>query len=521
MRRNLAPSRIGQTRGFVPPLKSSNNGVVPKPKLDEVPTKPIFSPNASTPHVTSSPEVSQEHSISSQNESSKENSRYFSAVWCKQSTRKHKKWEGDAFLIARPPKSRLVILKDTNGKEIGRGSGLPISKVRDLNAGEVLSFGGKDVELLDELNEEQFKTQLLKPSDEESPAPTPAPVPNVRFKPFAVPSRIGSPFPKYTSTGKLKPMFDVDHPDAIVLPRPRGSDDVVDVVVDPHIGRHLRPHQIEGVIFLYKCVTGIQLEGSFGAILADEMGLGKTLQTIAVIWTLLRQGPNGKPIAKRVMVLAPSSLVKNWQAEFNKWLGSERITTFAVETGGQLGEYIKYPNKAPVLILSYEMFTRSFDQIQDHLSLDLIVCDEGHRLKNSSIKASQMLAQLCETDRRIVLTGTPLQNELKEFFAIVNVVCPDILGTESKFLRQYEDPIVRSKQPNASEFEVREGNERMEELQSLTGQFMLRRTQDIISKYLPPKSEHVVFCQMTAIQAFAFEKLQETLDYADDCVLAK
>ena len=81
--------------------------------------------------------------------------------------------------------------------------------------------------------------------------------------------------------------------------------DVIDVVVDPHIGRQLRPHQVEGVIFLYKCVMGIQLEGSHGAILADEMGLGKTLQTIALVWTLLRQGPYGKPVIKRVMVLAP------------------------------------------------------------------------------------------------------------------------------------------------------------------------------------------------------------------------
>ena len=66
--------------------------------------------------------------------------RYFSAVWCKQSTRKHKKWEGDAFLIAKPPTSRLVILKDPEGKEIGRGSGLAISKVQELEAGSTISF---------------------------------------------------------------------------------------------------------------------------------------------------------------------------------------------------------------------------------------------------------------------------------------------------------------------------------------------------------------------------------------------
>ncbi len=65
---------------------------------------------------------------------------------------------------------------------------------------------------------------------------------------------------------------------------------------------------------------------------ADEMGLGKTLQSIAVIWTLLRQGPNGgRPVIKRALVLAPSSLVKNWQSEFEKWLGRERIDVYAVD----------------------------------------------------------------------------------------------------------------------------------------------------------------------------------------------
>jgi len=293
--------------------------------------------------------------------------------------------------------------------------------------------------------------------------------------------------------------------------------------MDPHIGKRLRPHQIEGVIFLYKCVMGIALENNHGAILADEMGLGKTLQTIALVWTLLRQGPfGGRSVLKKVLVLAPSSLVKNWQAEFAKWLGPERITTFAVDNGGKLGEYLKHP-ASPVLIMSYEMFTRSFDTIEQSLTFELVVCDEGHRLKNASTKASQMLSQL-DVLRRVVLTGTPLQNELKEFYAIVNLVCPDILGSESKFLRNYEEPIVRSKQPDAHPEEVEFGNEKMQELNSITEQFILRRTQDIISRYLPPKTECVIFCQMTAVQAWLFERLQDSLDYSApsdySCVLS-
>lgn len=72
--------------------------------------------------------------------------------------------------------------------------------------------------------------------------------------------------------------------------------------------------------------------GRYGAILADEMGLGKTLQSVALSWTLLKQGPyGGKPVAERVLVVTPGSLVQNWGAEFNKWLGRERISVFTVD----------------------------------------------------------------------------------------------------------------------------------------------------------------------------------------------
>lgn len=80
---------------------------------------------------------------------------------------------------------------------------------------------------------------------------------------------------------------------------------------------------------MYVCFRAV---GRHGAILADEMGLGKTLQSVALSWTLLKQGPyGGKPVAKRVLVVTPGSLVQNWGAEFNKWLGRERINVFTVD----------------------------------------------------------------------------------------------------------------------------------------------------------------------------------------------
>lgn len=76
----------------------------------------------------------------------------------------------------------------------------------------------------------------------------------------------------------------------------------------------------------------LRAAGGSGAILADEMGLGKTLQSVALSWTLLKQGPyGGKPVVKRVLVVTPGSLVQNWGREFNKWLGRERIQVFTVD----------------------------------------------------------------------------------------------------------------------------------------------------------------------------------------------
>ncbi len=84
----------------------------------------------------------------------------------------------------------------------------------------------------------------------------------------------------------------------------------VHVVVDPLLSRVLRPHQREGVKFMFDCVTGTRIPESHGCIMADEMGLGKTLQCITLMWTLLRQGPDCKPLIEKAVIVAPSSLVK-------------------------------------------------------------------------------------------------------------------------------------------------------------------------------------------------------------------
>lgn len=288
----------------------------------------------------------------------------------------------------------------------------------------------------------------------------------------------------------------------------------VPVVIDPRLAKVLRPHQVAGVKFLYRCTAGLIDPLAKGCIMADEMGLGKTLQCIALMWTLLRQGPRGKKTIDKCIIVCPSSLVRNWANEIIKWLGEGVLTPIAVDgkstKAADLGQALQQWSVAtgrnivrPVLIISYETLRRNVDKLAG-TEVGLMLADEGHRLKNGdSLTFTALNSLRCE--RRVILSGTPIQNDLSEYFSLLNFANPGYLGTRNQFRKNFENTILRGRDADSTDDEKKKGDEKLTELSQMVSKFIIRRTNDILSKYLPVKYEYVVYVGLSDFQRGVYE----------------
>ncbi|KAL8737737.1 MAG: hypothetical protein Q9181_001394 [Wetmoreana brouardii] len=485
---------------------------------------------------------------------------YYNVLWRQVTKKKNKTWEGDALLYVDGDGSAELHDSET-GRSIGK------TKCQEpLLPGSTLLVSGKDVEVENVLSRDQYlnqkqltaakkgrdtgsaKTQLatetipvpsrikhevthsikpqLKPkSPSETGHSTAAisvegpPAGDETHGPATIEHPGGSCPPKgpriISSIGRPKlpvpfsaksivrrPTVSSPNQDPGALVMKRSPNAKVDVVVDPLLSRKLREHQSEGVRFLYECVMGLRDFDGQGSILADEMGLGKTLQTITLLWTLLRQSPSGDgPVIKKALIVCPATLIINWRKEFRKWLG-ERIGVLVADNKTRVSHFT-HGKSYSVMIVGYEKLRTIQEDLTKGQGVDLIVADEAHRLKTAKNKSAQAIKAF-PTAMRIFLTGTPLQNDLSEFYMLIETVNPGVLGSLKSFTREFEMPINRGRQPKASPADVEQGEACSKELVKLTSPFILRRTVDVLAKYLPAKTEHVLFCRPTQAQAAVY-----------------
>ena len=456
---------------------------------------------------------------------------YYSVLWRNVTNKKNKTWEGDGVLVV---DSESTTFSDTTGRVLGK---LPRSQ--PLLPGSTLKMSGKELEVDSCISRDEYRSMTKSKNKTEKPKPVqtstvPTPQPKLSLKQqiqdakdkaakakpapsknkpdmppqasFKMPVK-GSAAPVRVAIDVPIPKHDPAAPNAIVFERPTkvpAGQQIVDVVLDPAITIRLRPHQREGVKFLYECVMGLRDFGGQGCILADDMGLGKTLQTIALLWTLIKQNPicGAAPVVRKALIVCPVSLIKNWKKEFRKWLRHTNIGV--LEFDDSITKLSQFDGKVyNVMIIGYERLRMVADDLADDHDVDIVVCDEGHRLKTVKNKSAKAIASL-NTPRRVILSGTPIQNDLGEFHAMVNFVNDGCVGSAKAFIKDFENPILKSRQPTASEEDVEKGKEASDELVRTTSPFILRRTADILSEFLPTKTEYVLFCKPTPQQATVY-----------------
>ena len=255
------------------------------------------------------------------------------------------------------------------------------------------------------------------------------------------------------------------------------------VPAPPELRATLRPYQQEGLNWL----QNLRAHGA-GGILADDMGLGKTLQTIAHIVTEKAAGRLQQP----VLVVAPTSLVGNWKRELAKFAPSLRVL---VLHGPKRRERFGRIAESDVVISTYPLVLRDMEVYSRH-RFYLEILDEAHTVKNVRSQIHQAVKAI-DAELRLCITGTPLENNLDELWALFDFLMPGLLGTAERFRGAFRVPIERF------------GDEgRLETLRKRVAPFILRRMKDKVAKDLPAKTEIVRTVDLAGGQRDLYESIR-------------
>ncbi|XP_011702386.1 PREDICTED: transcriptional regulator ATRX [Wasmannia auropunctata] len=302
------------------------------------------------------------------------------------------------------------------------------------------------------------------------------------------------------------------------------------VTVHEELVKRLKPHQAQGIKFMwdacFESLERVKSTSGSGCIIAHCMGLGKTLQVIALTHTLLTHEATN---IKTVLIVCPLSTVLNWLNEYNTWLKDlddvevYELTKFKknFERKCQLQRWQK---TGGVMILGYEMFrnltgpNRNIRKSMKEVILeclvdpgaDLVVCDEGHLLKNEDTALSKCMRSV-KTLRRIVLTGTPLQNNLIEYHCMVQFVKPNLLGTKREFLNRFVNPITNGQFDDSTAYDVKLMKKRAHVLHKMLEGSVQRFDYSVLTPFLPPKQEYVIFVRLTDTQIKMYQYYLENL----------
>lgn len=271
-------------------------------------------------------------------------------------------------------------------------------------------------------------------------------------------------------------------------------------------GGVLRQYQVEGLNWLK-----MLFENGVNGMLADEMGLGKTIQCVALMCQIVTMGAPGP-----FLIVAPLSTLPNWKAEFKKFAPRLPVVFYHGKKEERMiirrqifkkHEIMKSIFIQPIVITSYEIAMKD-RPLLNNFDWTYMVVDEGHRIKNKNCRLIRELKQY-QTSNRLLLTGTPLQNNLRELWSLLNFLLPEIFDDLGSFEMWFDVEIMSEESADEAIIEEERKKNILSMLHQILTPFMLRRVKSDVDLEIPPKKELLVYCPLTDVQR---EFYQSTVD---------
>jgi SNF2 family DNA or RNA helicase len=334
-----------------------------------------------------------------------------------------------------------------------------------------------------------------------------------------------------TDPTQLAAMVGNDHAHTLIDINPARDEEGLPIYVHGRIARKMKPHQIDGVRFLWREITANGEGGGQGCILAHTMGLGKTMQTITLLVALNEAAHSSDKHIRlqlpehlrpediqgrnlRVLIICPPSLSLNWSREIHQWAHDQLGEIYTIESAGKamhlskLEEWDKYGG---VLLIGYDMFRikvkgapgkgkeltaeeEKTASLVRRILLDgaeVVVADEAHHLKNDRTGVSKTAAKL-KTESRIGLTGTPMSNDVQEIYALISFVAPGFLGEPDEFKADYAEPIKDGLYHDSTYYEKRKSLMKLKVLHAEIQPKVNRANIEVLRGSLKPKVEFVI-----------------------------
>lgn len=300
----------------------------------------------------------------------------------------------------------------------------------------------------------------------------------------------------------LDEVFSKNKEDAQFLEQLLDNSHIEDYKLCTELKMTLRRYQQEGINWL-AFLKRFKLHG----ILCDDMGLGKTLQASAIVACDIveRLTLNNREDIPPSLIICPSTLVGHWAFEIEKYVDVSILST--LQYVGSVQERISLResfNKYNVIITSYDVVRKDVEYLSQ-FHWNYCILDEGHIIRNAKSKITLAVKQL-RSQNRLVLSGTPIQNNVMDLWSLFDFLMPGFLGTERQFQSTYGKPLLAARDSKCSARDAEAGALAMEALHKQVMPFLLRRTKDEVLSDLPEKIIQDRFCDLSPVQLKLYER---------------